>query len=197
MREEDGKLRGRCSNSDIKLRHTRQEGSTPPWNEKTTFKQLEHKLQLLKAGLPEQLQLTPENTQDRIYNGSDKYVLIHAMYMMCTVWLYREYMAMMPWKLTFPQGPLDEPLITEKPPHPNYWIDQAKACFGACKDFADLLHSVHSSSSNNRLVETPTVAFATFTVAWSSKSARSSIHTQLTAQLYIVSISPTWTPMAL
>ncbi|KAH7388839.1 hypothetical protein BKA66DRAFT_460930 [Pyrenochaeta sp. MPI-SDFR-AT-0127] len=144
----------------------RREGSTPPWDKSTTFYQLETKLQRLKAGLPEQLQLTPENTQDRIYNGSEKYVLIHAMYMMCTVWLYREYMAMMPWKLTEPQGPLDEPLIAEKPPHPSYWSDQAKACFGACRDFAELLHAIHSSRSNNKLVETPTVAFAAYTVAW-------------------------------
>ncbi len=149
--------------------HTRQEGTTPPWDQRTTFNKLETKLKQLKSGLPDHLQLTPDNTQDRIYNGSDTYVLIHTVYTMCTVWLYREYMAMAPWALPGPKGPLDEPLISENPPNPEYWIEQSRVCFGVCRDYVDLLHAVHSSSSNNKLVETPTLAFAVFTVAWTSK----------------------------
>lgn len=145
----------------------RQEGSTPPWDEKSTFRQLDLTLKRLKRDLPEQLQLTPENTQIRLYNGpADKYLLIHAMCMMCTVWLYREYMPLSPWMLKTPQGPLDEPLISEQPPDPDYWVNQAKDCFGACKDFANLLHSLHDVQT-----ETPTMAFATYTVAWSGTSS--------------------------
>ncbi|CAO2650530.1 Nn.00g018220.m01.CDS01 [Neocucurbitaria sp. VM-36] len=142
----------------------RQEGSTPPWDEKSTFRRLDVTLKRLKRDLPEQLQLTPENTQIRLYNGpADKYLLIHAMCMMCTVWLYREYMPLSPWTLKSPQGPLDDPLISETPPEPDYWVNQAKDCFGACKDFANLLHSLHDVQA-----ETPTMAFATYTVAWSA-----------------------------
>lgn len=148
------------------LTRFRQEGSTPPWDEKSTFRQLDDTLKRLKRDLPEQLQLTPENTQIRLYNGpADKYLLIHAMCMMCTVWLYREYMPLSPWQLKTPQGPLDDPLISEKPPNPDYWVNQAKDCFGACKDFANLLHSLHDVQA-----ETPTMAFATYTLAWSGKS---------------------------
>ena len=173
---EDGEFHGsRSHNRSNLLTHTRQEGTTPPWDETTTFNKLETKLKQLKDRLPEHLQLTPENTQDQIYHGSDKYVLIHTVYTLCTVWLYREYMAMAPWGLSSPSGPLDEPLILKDPPERDYWIKQAKACFGACRDYADLLyavqlHAVHPKL-DNKLVETPIVAFAAYTVSWSSKSA--------------------------
>jgi len=151
--------------SDGKRNGRRQEGTIPPWDERTKFKKLEDKLRRLKAELPEHLQLTIENTGDRIYNGSDKYVLIHALYTVCTVFLYREYMPMAPWTQSEPRGPLDEPLITDAPPYENYWIDQAKECWKSCKDFVDLLHSIQSSRSRSSLIQMPTVAFAAFTVA--------------------------------
>ncbi|KAF1943257.1 hypothetical protein EJ02DRAFT_374124 [Clathrospora elynae] len=150
----------------------RQEGKIPPWDQRTTFKKLEDKLKRLKANLPGHLQLTSENTGDRVFNGSGKYVLIHAMYTMCFVWLYREYMATSPWTVTHPKGPIDEPLIEDEPPDPRYWVNQAKDCWRACSDFTNMLHTIESSwngaessSSHSNLVETPTVAFACFTVS--------------------------------
>ncbi|KAJ4367446.1 hypothetical protein N0V83_007029 [Neocucurbitaria cava] len=168
----------------------RQEGSTPPWHEKSTFRRLDDTLKRLKRDLPEQLQLTAENTQIRLYRGpADKYLLIHAMCMMCTVWLYREYMPLSPWTLKIPSGPMDEPLISETPPDPNYWINQAKDCFGACKDFANLLHSLHDVQA-----ETPTMAFATYTVAWSGMSFQSTALYQLTVVAIYCFFHPSMDP---
>lgn len=79
-------------------------------------------------------------------------------------------MAMAPWGVLRPVGPLDEPLITEKPPHPDYWLNQARDCWNACKVFVDLLHSIQSSRSHSNLIQMPTVAFTAFTVASCSKS---------------------------
>ncbi|KAI4646172.1 uncharacterized protein J4E79_010681 [Alternaria viburni] len=107
-------------------RGRRQEGKNPPWCATTGFKKLEDKLKQLKRDLPDHLQLTSDNNDDRSYNSPGKYVAIHAMYTLCFVWLYREYMPTSPWTLTYPRGPLDEPLIDEKPPDPDYWIKQAK-----------------------------------------------------------------------
>lgn len=143
----------------------RQEGTTPPWDEKTKFKKLENKLRLFKAELPDQLQLTPENNQDRIYNGSDNYLLIHALYTVCTVFLYREYMAMAPWAEKKPVGPLDEPLIRARLPTEDYWVNQAQECWKVCKEFIDLLDDMQSARRNADLPQMPTVAFASFTVA--------------------------------
>ncbi|KAI8936508.1 hypothetical protein NX059_006913 [Plenodomus lindquistii] len=143
----------------------RQKGTPAPWTKESTFKKLEDQLKALKSELPNHLQLNPEIAEDRIYNGSDKYVLIHALYTVCTVFLYREYMAMAPWSIECPQGPLDEPLITAEPDDPNYWVDQAKECWKTCKEFIDLLHSIQTRRTPNSLIQMPTVAFAAFTVA--------------------------------
>jgi hypothetical protein len=86
------------------------------------------------------------------------------MYTTCYVWLYREYLPSLPWKLRCPQGPLEEPLIDEDPPTPDYWIQQAKDMTGACRDFTDLLHSLESAGVHSNVVETPMVAFACFSV---------------------------------
>ena len=147
----------------------RQEGKTPPWRSTTGFKRLEDKLKQLKRDLPDHLQLTQDNTEDRIYNKPGKYVSIHAMYTLCFVWLYREYMPTSPWTLAYPRGPLDEPLIDEKPPDPEYWIKQAKDCWKACLDFTHLLHTIETSRVHSNLIQTPTVAFSCFAVGIGSK----------------------------
>ena len=74
-------------------------------------------------------------------------------------------MAFAPWNVQKPQGPLDEPKITEPVPkhQPEYWVTQARRCFGAAKDFADLLKACQSG---NALVDTPIAGFATYIVAW-------------------------------
>ncbi|RAR11257.1 serine threonine kinase fungal-specific transcription factor [Stemphylium lycopersici] len=128
-------------------RGRRQEGKTPPWHSSTTFKKLEDKLKQLKRDLPDHLQLTAENTEDRIYNNPGK-----------------EYMPTSPWTLPRPQGPLDEPLIDEPPPDPEYWINQAKDCARACSDFTQLLHTIGTMRTHSDSVQTPMVAFACFAV---------------------------------
>jgi len=74
-----------------------------------------------------------------------------------------------PWTLTYPRGPLDEPLIDEKPPDPDYWTRQAKDCWKACLDFTTLLHTIENSRVHSNLVQTPTVAFSCFAVGIGSK----------------------------
>jgi hypothetical protein len=78
-------------------------------------------------------------------------------------------MAFKPWNLKKPEGPLDEPKITESPPEdqPNYWITQARRCFGAAKDFADLLKTCQSADA---LVDSPIAGWATYIVTWCGES---------------------------
>jgi hypothetical protein len=159
--------------SDFRLTSGRQEGKVPPFNSASGFWKLDHKLQQHKRDLPENLQLTPGNTTERTYHNPGPYVTIHAIYTMLSFWLYREYMAMSPWALDKPRGPLDEPLIEETPPDPEYWINQAKDCWRACSEFAHLLHSIKSARIHNSLAETPMVVFACFNVAIGSKSSTS------------------------
>jgi hypothetical protein len=74
-------------------------------------------------------------------------------------------MAFAPWGVKKPEGPLDDPKIKEPIPkdQPDYWILQARRCFGAARDFADLLKACQSA---NALVDSPIVGWATYIVAW-------------------------------
>jgi hypothetical protein len=140
----------------------------PPWDERSGFFKLEAKNEMLKAALPRHLILTQHNTDTRIYSPPSKnYVTIHALHTLSTVALYREYLAFAPWHERRPVGPIDEPKISELPPQEDYWIQQARACFGACKAFADLLRSCRKADA---LVESVVAGWATYIVAWCGES---------------------------
>jgi hypothetical protein len=139
----------------------------PPWDSNSGFKELEDNNKRLKAALPKELMLTSRNTEHHIaFGNSRNYLLIHAMHTLCTIALYREYMAFSPFSVDVPKGPLDEPRITAIPPVENYWVHQASQCFGAAREFADLLRACHQA---NALVDTPIAGFATYIVAWSGR----------------------------
>jgi hypothetical protein len=118
-----------------------------------------------KRALPVDFQLIRQNFAEQYYgNCWDKYVLIHALHTVCTVALYREYMAFSPWSESKAKGPLDAPKITDDPPSgPEYWVDQARACWKACQDYAELLQFCKQRGVQ---VENPVVAFAAYTVGW-------------------------------
>lgn len=122
--------------------------------------------QVLRAGLPQPLTLTTQHTYDHIYSKTSRdYVMIHALHTLCTIALYREYIAFAPWGKAKPEGPLDEPRITQPLPDdmPDYWIDQARKCFGAGKDFAELLIACDAA---NALVDSTIAGWATYIVGW-------------------------------
>ena len=74
-----------------------------------------------------------------------------------------------PWALPRPCGPLDDPLIDETPPEPDYWVNQARDCARACSDFTNLLHKIGFPKAHSNPVQTPMVAFACFAVGICSK----------------------------
>lgn len=86
---------------------------------------------------------------------------MHAGHLLCSITLYREYMAFLPFSLHEPIGPLDAPKIPKQkvPPNENYWRNQASNCFGAARSLVDLLHTCQEA---NLLVETPLAGFATW-----------------------------------
>ncbi|KAH3952827.1 hypothetical protein HBH98_179290 [Parastagonospora nodorum] len=138
----------------------------PPWDEKSTFYKLVQGYEVLRAGLPQPLTLTTQHTYDHIYSKTSRdYVMIHALHTLCTIALYREYIAFAPWGKAKPEGPLDEPRITQPLPDdmPDYWIDQARKCFGAGKDFAELLIACDAA---NALVDSTIAGWATYIVGW-------------------------------
>lgn len=151
------------------LTQHRNEGKVPPWDPDTGFYHLEKSNKQLKQALPRLLVLTSQNTKNKIgFRTTRSYLLIHAMHTLCTIALYREYMAFCPFSVKVPDGPLDEPKIDEKPPEDkkDYWIKQADDCFRAAREFFDLIEACHQAHA---LVDIPIVGWATYIVAWCSK----------------------------
>jgi len=116
------------------------------------------------------------------------------MHSLCTIALYREYMAFAPFSVTTPEGPLDEPRVNKAIPYPDYWVRQARKCFGAAREFTDLLEACHRADA---LVDTPIAGFATYIVAWCGESSPALILTALSTdclQLATVISFHAWTP---
>lgn len=165
-----------------------------PWDEDSAFSKLEVEHQRLKNALPMHLRLTPRNTNNHITDKTSRnYLLIHALHSLTTVSLYREYMAFLPWNVQVPQGPLDGPRLKDPMPddRPKYWITQACECFGAAKDFADLLKVCQSA---NALVETPIAGFATYITAWCGELRGSCAEASALLTLYssVLPLFPTY-----
>lgn len=141
----------------------RQDINKAPWNPETTFWKLEQGLKGLTRALPGDLTLTPRNTLAHIENNTSRhYTLMHSVHLLCSIALYREYMAFLPFDLDKPVGPVDEPTLPpEKFPleDPLYWENQARDCFKAARSLIDLLHACQMK---NVLVETPLSGYATW-----------------------------------
>ena len=167
----------------------------PPWDERHSgFKPLEDEHHRFLAALPQHLVLTSRNTADHIADKTARtYVLIHAVHSLCTISLYREYMAFLPWNVTTPIGPLDEPRIKTEVPadDPDYWVNQARRCFGAARSFADLLRACQSA---NALVDTPIAGFASYIVAWCGTLTRFLFRLGLNICSMLLQFFPTYGP---
>jgi hypothetical protein len=142
------------------------------------------------------MMLGSHNTRNKLScKISRNYIVMHAILSLNTIALYREYMAFLPWDIARPDGPLDKPKIEETPPDKEYWVNQARKCFGAAKDFADLLRAAKSA---NALVDSPIVGWATYIVAWCSEWPEVCSFPFRKAnrlQLYIVLSSRIWIPI--
>jgi hypothetical protein len=184
----------RSFNRDQHLTQTSQE-KYDPWDGRGRFRKLELGHQELKARLPDHLTLTPLHTEDIIYDktkNSRNYVLIHALHSLITIALYREYMAFAPWWTNMPVGPLDEPKIVDSPPTKDYWINQARLCFGAAKDFADLLRACRGAGA---LVDSTIAGWATYIVGWCGEFSSTSfllLRDTKVLQLCTATYSQTW-----
>lgn len=143
-----------------------------PWNPATTYYKLDKRLREIKEDLPDELRLTSLNTENHIYGApsgtSRTYFLIHAILTLSTTYLAPEYIAAFPFRLAKPQGPMDEPLVTEPLPsdQPNYWIEKISECFEYVRDFVNM---VQSFKDRGLVVEAPFVGHAIYKAAWAGK----------------------------
>lgn len=122
--------------------------------------------------MPDELRLTSLNTENHIYGApsatSRTYLLIHAILTLSTTYLAPEYLPTFGFRLTKPQGPMDEPLVTEKLPdnQPDYWVEKAKECFEYVRDFVSILQSF---KDRGLIVESPFIGHAVYKAAWAGE----------------------------
>ncbi|KAF2869789.1 fungal-specific transcription factor domain-containing protein [Massariosphaeria phaeospora] len=137
----------------------------PPWREESEFFQLEKKLQRLKGKLPNDLTLSQARAESHIASRTYRdYVLLHTVYTLCHIALYREHMPFLPFRCTKPEGPRDGPTFTEEQLidlPPNYWEDNARKCFKSAREYLDLECVCQGW---DMLVETPLTGFANYHV---------------------------------
>ncbi|KAJ8113919.1 hypothetical protein OPT61_g4072 [Boeremia exigua] len=142
-----------------------------PWNPDSTYYKLDKRLREIREDLPEELRLTSINTENHVYGvasaTSRTYFLVHAILMLSTTYLAPEYLPTFGFRLTKPQGPMDEPLVTEALPadQPDYWVDKAKECFEHVSDFVSVLQSF---KDRGLVVESPFVGHAVWRAAWAA-----------------------------
>lgn len=144
-----------------------------PWNPRTNYYNLNKRLKQVRDELPEELRLTSINTDTHVYStpsaSTRTYFLIHAILMLCTTYLAPEYLPTFGFRLTKPQGPMDEPLVTEPLPadQPDYWVEQAKECFEHVRDFVSVLEAFQR---RGLVVESPFMGHAIWRAAWAGES---------------------------
>ncbi|KAH6615115.1 fungal-specific transcription factor domain-containing protein [Boeremia exigua] len=142
-----------------------------PWNTKTTYYHLDKRLREIRDDLPEELRLTSINTENHVYGApsatSRTYFMIHAILMLSATYLAPEYMPTFGFRLTKPQGPMDEPSVTEPLPddQPDYWVEKAKECFEYVRDFVSVLQSF---KERGLVVESPFMGHAVWRAAWAA-----------------------------
>lgn len=122
--------------------------------------------QKFKASLPKNAILTPQNTQTHIdVDEQTPYILMHTVYLLCQIMLHREYVPFIPLRCKKPEGPLDPPLFpaNKYDVPPDFWENSARQCFQSARDIVDL---VRTCQTWNKLVETPIMGFAIYTVAF-------------------------------
>ncbi|KAM3424679.1 hypothetical protein BST61_g6666 [Cercospora zeina] len=138
----------------------------PPWDERCEFYSLRRQCLDFKASLPRQNTLTPQNTQAHIsLKTSTPYTLVHTVYLLCQIMLHREYVPFIPIRCSKPDGPIDAPLFpADKYKVPaGFWDESARECFRSAREIIDL---VRTCQEWGKLVETPIVGFAVYTVAF-------------------------------
>ncbi|KAF2189604.1 hypothetical protein K469DRAFT_43824 [Zopfia rhizophila CBS 207.26] len=138
----------------------------PPWDQRCAFYDYKSRLSAFKNSLPRDLLLSPSNIEAHIRLGtSTPYTMMHAVCLLCSVVLHREYVPFIALNCKEPIGPLDPPLF---PPEEydvptGFWKDTAAECFRSARSLIDLLALCQDCQV---LVETPIVGFAAYTVAF-------------------------------
>ncbi|KAK1498121.1 fungal specific transcription factor, partial [Colletotrichum abscissum] len=114
-------------------RHTE---SLPPWDQESTFYQLNKKVDAFYAHLPEEFTWSSSNFWK---HDSSMYISLHMLGALCKIMLHREYLPFIAIKCSEPVGPLDEPVFDRETVPDHFWERSAEQVFKAGRDIIDLI----------------------------------------------------------
>ncbi|KAJ8603650.1 hypothetical protein MRB53_042085 [Persea americana] len=139
----------------------------PPWDQRSTWHNLERACHDFHVALPRQHTLSSLNIQAHIdQKTSGPYILIHVVWLLCQIILHREYIPFIPIACPKPEGPLDPPVFSQKDHNipPGYWDHSARKVFQSAREIINLIQVCQECG--HELIQTPIMAFAVYTVAF-------------------------------
>jgi len=131
-----------------------------PWNESSFWSKMKKTLDFWRSSMSEKLHYSPNsgNLQAHIVrNQGQPFVFINAMFHLNQLFLHREYIPFIPYRCSFPSGPIDPPLLVGQPPE-GWWAANSTTLFASATSIVNLLRAAQA-----RGVEMKTV-FVSFCV---------------------------------
>jgi len=141
----------------------------PPWDPQSQWYQLHKRLENFRDRLPRDLAFSQANISAHLspaFSGSPTpYVLLHAVLLLSSIILHRDYVPFVPLKCSKPQGPLDTPTYSadEYDVPPQWWERSANELLKSARDLINLLQTCREWGG--RLVTTPLVSFGLYAAA--------------------------------
>ncbi|KXJ86109.1 hypothetical protein Micbo1qcDRAFT_36401 [Microdochium bolleyi] len=138
----------------------------PPWDSRTTFHQLNKRLQFFDASLPGAFKFSESNyRKHENHQASSAYVLLHVLRCISLIMLHREYIPFVPIRCKGPEGPRDEPTFPQKEYNwpQGFWSESAEHVFRAAKDIVEL---IEICERKNQLPQSTLVLFGIWTAAF-------------------------------
>ncbi|OHE93891.1 fungal specific transcription factor [Colletotrichum orchidophilum] len=138
--------------------------SLPPWDQESTFFQLNKKLDAFYAHLPEEFTWSSSNFWK---HDNSTYVSLHMLGALCKIMLHREYIPFIAIKCSKPIGPMDEPGFDPGSVPDHFWERSAEQVFKAGREIIDLI-----STCRDKLPHSSLVIFAIWQAAFIGIYAR-------------------------
>jgi hypothetical protein len=135
-----------------------------PWSKGSFWNRMKDALEGWRSSMSDKLQYSPANSnlQAHIARGQGQpFVFINVIFYLNQLFLHREYIPFIPYRCSFPSGPLDPPLLVGQPPE-SWWAANSTALFASATSIIGLLRAAQLRGVE---LKTVFVAFCVYSAA--------------------------------
>jgi len=135
-----------------------------PWIEGSFWNRMEKALDCWRSSMSEKLYYSPTNNNLQAHiarNQGQPFVFINVIFHLNQLFLRREYIPFIPYRCSFPSGPIDPPLLVGRPPE-GWWAANSTALFASAASIIDLLRAAQVRGVE---LKTVFVAFCVYSAA--------------------------------